>query len=119
MCIMRRQYQQQQYKKIHHINDFSDDEYSDDEEEDEEDGYTRDIALAHTLVSNKTRKEIKRDETKLSVLYSTGIFLLLSIPITDTLIKTGFPLADSWLILLGIKTVVFFLLVYLITMKSG
>ena len=48
------------------------------------------------------------------ILYATAIFILLSLPVTDRLIEISTPIANSWLILLGIKTVVFFFLFYIL-----
>lgn len=48
------------------------------------------------------------------VLYATAIFVILSLPFTDRLLELSVPLASSWLILLGLKTVIFFILYYIL-----
>jgi uncharacterized membrane protein len=52
-------------------------------------------------------------------LYATALFIVLSTPFTDRIIELAFPMTCSWLILLGAKAVVFFLMYYLILTSVG
>lgn len=48
------------------------------------------------------------------VFFATAIFALLSLPFTDRLLELALPQASSWLILLGIKIVIFFVVYYIV-----
>jgi len=48
------------------------------------------------------------------VFYATAIFLLLSLPFTDRIIELASSSASSWLILIAIKCVIFFILFYIV-----
>ena len=48
------------------------------------------------------------------VLFASIAFIVLSLPVLDRLIEMAVPLANSWPILLGIKSVLFFCTFYLI-----
>lgn len=52
------------------------------------------------------------------VLFATAIFTILSLPFTDRLIELSVPNAGSWLILLGIKVVLYFILFYILFYSS-
>ena len=55
------------------------------------------------------------DEFK-SVFYATALFFLLGMPMTDRVLELALPITESWLILLAIKTVVFFVIFYILYM---
>ena len=48
------------------------------------------------------------------VMFATGIFLALSLPFTDRILELALPMANSWLILVGLKTIVFFIVYYVV-----
>jgi hypothetical protein len=48
-------------------------------------------------------------------LYATAIFFVLSLPFTDKMIELVVPVTSSWLILLAVKTIAFFIFYYIIT----
>lgn len=48
------------------------------------------------------------------VFYATGLFILLGLPFTDRIIELAFPMAQSWLVLLGAKSIAFFIAFYVI-----
>jgi len=48
------------------------------------------------------------------VFFATAIFALLSLPFTERIIELATPIANSWLILLIIKTMMFFILYYIV-----
>lgn len=99
-------------KEIVRIEEISDEEYSESENEEFvklEDA--KGIAVVNALYPNKKNKENK-DKTKGVVIYATGIFALLSNPGMDKLISTAFPMTNSWLVLMIVKVLLFFILLY-------
>lgn len=48
------------------------------------------------------------------VFYATAIFVFLSLPFTERVIELAAPLATSWLVLLVLKTIIFFILYYIV-----
>ena len=49
------------------------------------------------------------------ILYATALFFILSLPFTDKILELMVPVANSWLILLAVKTIAFFCGYYLLT----
>ena len=48
------------------------------------------------------------------VLFATFIFFIMSLPFTDRILELALPIANSWLILVGLKTVIFFIVYYVV-----
>jgi hypothetical protein len=53
------------------------------------------------------------------VFYATAIFIFLSLPFVDKVVEMVTPLASSWLVLLVLKTIVFFILYYIVSYSQG
>lgn len=53
------------------------------------------------------------------VFYATAIFIFMSLPFTDKVIEMITPLASSWLVLLVLKTIVFFILYYIVAYSQN
>lgn len=53
------------------------------------------------------------------VLYASVLFLVLSLPFTDRIIELAFPLSASWLILVSVKTIAFFIAFYILMSTSS
>lgn len=93
-------------KKGTKLQDLSDD--SDDEIDSQE------LAVLNSILNtNKTSPKEYNNVTKY-VLFATGIFLILSLPFTDRILELAMPITNSWLILLGLKTVIFFITFYIV-----
>jgi len=76
-------------------------------EDEEESIESRELALLHNILNTKTTNPKEYASFK-HVLYATAIFAVLSLPFTDRLIELALPLTKSWLFLVGIKTIIFF-----------
>jgi len=76
-------------------------------EDEEESIESRELALLHNILNTKTTNPKEYASFK-HVLYATAIFTVLSLPFTDRLIELALPLTKSWLFLVGIKTIIFF-----------
>ena len=73
---------------------------------------SRELAVLNGILNiNKDNTEYSRLQL---TMYATMIFALLSLPFTDRIIELAAPIASSWLILVGIKIVIFFMLFYII-----
>lgn len=62
-------------------------------------------------------KEVNPEEyNKLKfIMFASGIFFVLSLPFTERLLELALPAAgSSWLVLLGLKTVLFFIIYYVV-----
>lgn len=85
----------------------------DDDSKDEKDDIDpQDLSIMNEIFK-KDKKALKHTPINYA-LYATAIFIILSTPFTDRIIELAFPLACSWLILLGTKAVAFFLAFYII-----
>lgn len=62
-------------------------------------------------IKNKNPKEYN---TIKFVLFATALFIVLSLPFTDRLLELAIPAASSWLILICMKTILFFVGYYII-----
>ena len=65
-------------------------------------------------ILNMKKKSPKEYDTLKFVMYATAIFLVLSLPFVDRIVELALPITSSWLIMLGVKTVVFFIIYYII-----
>lgn len=72
-----------------------------------------DLAVLNSILDIKNRNS-SQYETLKYVMFATALFAILSLPFTDRIIELAFPLATSWLILVGMKSVLFFILFYII-----
>jgi len=77
----------------------------------------KDYAMVNALYSNKIKKKQQKTFMNL-VMYATLLFLGLSIPFMDKIIETAFPISDSWLVLLVLKTGFFFVGMYMIVYNN-
>ena len=82
--------------------------YDSDEETD-----SRELALLNNILSINKRSPEEYNTLKY-VLFATGIFIVLSLPFTDRILELAIPVTQSWLILLGLKTILFFILYYIV-----
>ena len=74
---------------------------------------SKELAVLNSILKVK-KKNPQASDTLKYVLYATAIFLFLSLPFTDRVIELALPIANSWLILIGMKTIVFFILFYIV-----
>ena len=51
-------------------------------------------------------------------LFAAMLFMVLTLPFTDRILNLAVPMTNSWLMLVGIKTIAFFVLLYLFTMVA-
>jgi hypothetical protein len=87
------------------LQDLSDD--SDAEIDSEE------LAVLNSILSVKKNSPQEYNTLKY-VMYATGIFMVMSLPFIDRILELAMPMANSWLILLGLKTVIFFIFFYIV-----
>ena len=87
------------------LQDISDD--SDAEIDSEE------LAVLNSILSIKKNSPQEYNTLKY-VMYATGIFMIMSLPFVDRILELAMPMANSWLILVGLKTVIFFILFYIV-----
>lgn len=78
---------------------------------------SKELSLLNNIL-NVNKKAPKEYATLKYVLYATALFLVLSLPFFDRLVELALPMAHSWLILLGLKTIVFFIVFYIIFYMS-
>jgi hypothetical protein len=102
-------------KEIIRLDELSED--SDDSEDSKENGSirmedARGVAVVNALYPQRMKKNQSNTLSNKHIVYATGIFVLMTNPLTDKLITSAFPLSQSWLVLLIVKTVLFFLFMY-------
>lgn len=90
------------------LEDIDDDDDSDTEEID-----SKELSVLNNILNVK-QKSPKEYSTLKYVLYGTAIFFVLSLPFLDRVFELALPLANSWLILLGLKTIIFFIVFYIV-----
>jgi len=74
---------------------------------------SQELAVLNSILN--VNKKSPEEYNKLKyVMYATGIFLILSLPFTDRILELALPIANSWLILVGLKTVLFFIVFYIV-----
>lgn len=84
-----------------------------DDDSDNEEIDSKELAVLNNILNVK-QKSPKEYSTLKYVLYATAIFFLLSLPFLDRVFELAVPLANSWLILLGLKTIIFFIVFYIV-----
>lgn len=94
-------------KKSIKLTDIPDDS-SDEETE------TYDNNILDNIIKVKKENSEEYNNFLIYIIYATIIFAILSLPIFDQILKYAIPPAQSWLILVGIKTVIFFMIYYII-----
>lgn len=88
--------------KLADLPDDSDEEIDSDE-----------LAVLNSILNVK-RDSPKEYNTIKYVMFATGIFIVLSLPFTDRILELALPIANSWLILIGLKTIIFFIAFYIV-----
>lgn len=83
------------------------------EESDTEDIDSKELAVLNSILNVKKKNPEEYNKLKY-VMFASGLFLLLSLPFTDRILELALPMANSWLILVGLKTVIFFIAYYII-----
>jgi glucan phosphoethanolaminetransferase (alkaline phosphatase superfamily) len=81
--------------------------------ESDDEAQASDLEVLNTILTTN-KKNPQEYATLKFVLYATMIFALFSMPITDRVLQLAVPMANSWLVLLGLKTIVFFVIYYII-----
>lgn len=71
------------------------------------------LEILESLLDVKTTNPEVYDKLKY-VLFAAAIFALISLPFTERIIELANPAANSWLVLLIIKTMMFFVLYYIV-----
>jgi hypothetical protein len=74
---------------------------------------SKELSILNNIL-NVNKKSPQEYQTLKFVLYATGIFALLSLPFTDRILELAVPMTNSWLILVGLKTVLFFVFFYIV-----
>lgn len=100
-------------KKKVKIEDIPDDSHDESESTDQSG-----LAILDSILTSQTRSPQQYNSVLKYVMYATGIFILLSLPFTDRLFEIALPMTSSWLILLGLKTVIFFVAFYIVFQLS-
>nr|QBK87500.1 MAG: uncharacterized protein LCMAC201_04100 [Marseillevirus LCMAC201] len=71
------------------------------------------LAALNSILNIKKKSPEEYNSLKY-VMYATAIFLMLSLPFTDRILELALPMANSWLILVGLKTIIFFIVYYIV-----
>lgn len=71
------------------------------------------LDILESLLDVKNVNPENYDKLKF-VFFAAAIFALISLPFTERIIELANPAANSWLILLIIKTIMFFVLYYIV-----
>ena len=82
-------------------------------EESDDEIDSKELAVLNSILNVKKQSPEEYNSLKY-VMFATGIFLVLSLPFTDRILELALPMANSWLILVGLKTVVFFIVYYVV-----
>lgn len=78
--------------------------------------HAKDIALVSAILPKEEREKRQKDKSFMFMIYISGVYFVLNLPWVDTLIQSAFPMTESWLILGGVKTIVFFMIIFVIRM---
>jgi len=84
-----------------------------DDSDSEEEIDSKELAVLNSILNVKKKNPEEYNNLKY-VMFATFIFLLLSLPFTDRILELALPIANSWLILVGLKTVLFFIIYYIV-----
>ena len=80
-------------------------------EDSDEEIDSKELEVLNTILSVKKKAPDEYNNIK-TIFYATAIFAILSLPFTDRILELALPMANSWLVLVGLKTVIFFILYY-------
>jgi hypothetical protein len=86
------------------------------DDSDAEDIDSQEVAIMNEIF--KTDARSSKYNTMRYIFYATALFIILSIPFTDRIIELAFPMAQSWLVLVGAKSIAFFLAYYVIVAST-
>ena len=78
---------------------------------------SRELQILNSILNVKTENPEEYSRLRF-VFYATALFVLLSLPFTDRIIELATPSATSWLILLILKAVAFFMLYYIVVYST-
>jgi len=84
-----------------------------DSNDDEEDIDSKELAILNSILNVKKKNPEEYNNLKY-VMFATFIFLVMSLPFTDRILELALPMANSWLILVGLKSIIFFIIYYII-----
>lgn len=99
------------------LEDISDDE-NDYQNENEGGGVdSQELSILNEIFKTNTKSPKYTGSLKY-VFYASTLFLILSLPFTDRIIELAFPLSNSWLILVSVKTIAFFIAFYILMASS-
>ncbi len=71
------------------------------------------LAVLNSILNVKKHSPEEYNSLKY-VMFATALFLVMSLPFTDRVLELALPMANSWLILVGLKTIIFFVAYYII-----
>ena len=74
---------------------------------------SQELAVLNSILNVKKTSPEEYNSLKY-IMFATGIFFVLSLPFTDRILELALPIANSWLILVGLKTIVFFIAFYIV-----
>ena len=74
---------------------------------------SQELAVLNSILNVKKTSPEEYNSLKY-IMFATGIFFVLSLPFTDRILELALPIANSWLILVGLKTIVFFVTFYIV-----
>jgi len=80
---------------------------------------SKELSFLTNILNMKKKNPTAYHKTFKYVIFATIIFIALSNPLMDKVIKIAMPFTESWLFLLIIKTVLFFLIYYIIFQNLG
>jgi len=81
--------------------------------DDDEDIDSKELSILNSILKSKEKSPEEYNTIKY-VMYASGIFALLSLPFTDRILELALPITNSWLILVGLKTIIFFIMFYIL-----
>jgi hypothetical protein len=92
-------------KNIENLEDIPDDS--------EQEIDSKELSILNNILNVKNNSPQEYNTLKY-VIYATIIFIILSLPFVDRIFELAVPITQSWLILVGFKTVIFFIMYYII-----
>jgi len=75
---------------------------------------SRDYAIVNSLYPEQLNPKKSKLKKQKELIYLTLLFIMIENPLFDGLLNTAFPISNSWLMHLVIKTGIFFILGYCI-----
>jgi len=74
---------------------------------------SKELAVLNNILSTNKKSPAEYNTLKF-VLFASAIFMVLSVPFTDRVLELALPMCQSWLILVGLKTMIFFIVYYIV-----